>query len=115
MSELNKMQKRIVDFRDARDWKQFHNPKDMAISLNLEASELLEHFQWKDNEEISDYIKKNKPAIADELADVMYWVLLMANDMDVDITESFEKKMKHNEGKYSIEKAKGNHRKYTEL
>jgi NTP pyrophosphatase (non-canonical NTP hydrolase) len=115
MSELNKMQKRIVDFRDARDWKQFHNPKDMAISLNLEASELLEHFQWKDSEEISDHIKKNKPAIADELADVMYWVLLMANDMDVDITESFEKKMKNNEGKYSIEKAKGNHKKYTEL
>ena len=115
MSELTNMQKRIVDFRDARDWKQFHNPKDMAISLSLEAAELLEHFQWKDSKEINDYVKKNKPAIADELVDVMYWVLLMANDIDVDITECFEKKMKHNESKYSIEKARGNHKKYTEL
>lgn len=115
MSELDKMQKRVVDFRDARDWKQFHNPKDMAISLNLEASELLEHFQWKNSDEIAEHIKNNKSELADEIADVLYWVLLMANDFDVDITDSFEKKMKHNEDKYSIEKAKGNHKKYTEL
>jgi len=115
MSDIHKLQKRIVDFRDARDWKQFHNPKDMAISLVLEASELLEHFQWKTKEEIEVHLKNKKTDIADELADVLYWVLLISNDLDIDIVSEFERKMKSNESKYSVEKAKGSHNKYTEL
>lgn len=115
MSELKNMQKRIVDFRDARDWKQFHNPKDMALSLVLEATEVLEHFQWKNNYEIEEYLKINKDKLADELVDTLYWVLLMANDLDLNLQEAFEKKMKHNEKKYKVEKSKGNHKKYTEL
>lgn len=109
------MQKRIVEFRDARDWKQFHNPKDMAISLVLEASELIEHFQWKTPEEIDKHLKNNKSEVTDELVDVMYWVLLMAKDMDIDLSKGFDEKMSKNEAKYSVEKAKGNHKKYTEL
>ncbi len=115
MSDINKLIKRIADFRDARDWKQFHNPKDCAISLSLEASEVLEHFQWKSSEEIKEYVESNKGEISEELADVLYWVLLMSNDLDVDIADAFEKKMKKNEDKYPIEKAKGRHAKYTEL
>ena len=60
MSDLNDLQQKVIKFRDARDWKQFHNPKDIAISLNLEAAELLEHFQWKNNNEVTDYLKTAK-------------------------------------------------------
>jgi dCTP diphosphatase len=115
MSDLINLQKQIVEFRDARDWKQFHNPKDLAISLVLEASEVLEHFQWKSPEEIKKYIASNKSDIAEELADTLYWILLMAHDLDIDIIKASEQKMAKNDKKYSVEKAKGNHKKYTEL
>lgn len=115
MSDLSDLQKRVVEFRNMRDWKQFHNPKDMALSLVLEATEVMEHFQWKSQKEIETYLVSNKQDVSDELADVLYWVLLMSHDLDVDIIDAFEKKMQKNEAKYSVEKAKGNHKKYTEL
>jgi len=82
MSDIKKLTDKILKFRNARDWKQFHNPKDVALSLVLEASEVMEHFQWKDKEEIEEYIKTHKEHIADELADVLYWVLLMSKDLN---------------------------------
>ncbi len=115
MADINDLMKKVVDFRDARDWKQFHNPKDCAISLSLEASEVLEHFQWKSKEEIEKYIKENKSDIAEELADVLYWVLLMSNDLSINVTEAFNKKLKKNGEKYPINKAKGKHTKYNKL
>lgn len=115
MSEVNKVIEQIVKFRDARDWKQFHNPKDLAISLSLEAGEVLEHFQWKSKEEIQDYVKKNKAEIGEELADVFYYTLLMANDLDIDILKAFNKKMLQNSKKYPVKKAKGKHTKYNKL
>lgn len=115
MSELADLQKRIVEFRDARDWKQFHNPKDLALSLVLEAAEVLEHFQWKSPEEIEKHLKENKDDLGGELADTLYWVLLMAHDLDIDIEQAFISKMDKNEAKYSVEKSKGNHKKYNEL
>jgi NTP pyrophosphatase (non-canonical NTP hydrolase) len=115
MSELKKMQASILEFRKARDWKQFHNPKDCAISLSLEAAEVLEHFQWKTLEETGAYIKSNKSEISHELADVLYWVLLLAADMKIDIKKAFYEKMAMNQSKYPIAKAKGSHKKYTEL
>jgi len=110
------LQKRIAKFRDARDWKQFHNPKDVSISLLLEAAELLEHFQWKSPEEM-DKLKSTKEfeGVKEELADIYYWVLLIAHDLNVDLEKEFLKKMKQNEKKYPIKKAKGSHKKYTEL
>jgi dCTP diphosphatase len=113
MSDLEDFQKRIIAFRDARDWKQFHNMKDLAVALNLEATEVLEHFLWKTEEETQEYLKTNKQAVAEELADTFYWVLLMAYDLGIDLEETFQKKMKKNEAKYSV--AKANHKKYTEL
>ncbi len=107
--------KRIVDFRNARDWKQFHNPKDVSLSLVLEATEVMEHFQWKSKEEMEKYIISNKGDIGDELADVLYWVLLMSNDLNIDIVEALDKKMKINEAKYPVDKAKGKHTKYNKL
>jgi dCTP diphosphatase len=115
MSDLTDVQKRIIDFRDKRNWKQFHNPKDSAISLLLEASELLEHFQWKSSAEIEQHLKDRGEDVADELADVLYWVLLMAHDLDIDLASASMKKLDKNEAKYPVEKSKDNHKKYTDL
>lgn len=115
MTDLSKLQDQVVDFRDARDWKQFHNPKDMAVSLLLEASEFLEHFQWKSSREIKTHLEQKGQDVSDELADVLYWVLLIAHDMKIDLHEAFERKMAQNEEKYPISRAKGKHTKYTEL
>lgn len=106
---------RILKFRDVRNWNQFHNPKDMAISLLLESSELLEHFQWRNGKEINDHTLDSKKEIADELSDILYWVLLISNDLDIDLKNALKEKMDKNESKYPIEKSKGNHKKYTEL
>jgi NTP pyrophosphatase (non-canonical NTP hydrolase) len=115
MKNINDLTKRIITFRDARDWKQFHNPKDVALSLVLEAAEVMEHFQWKSKEEIEKYIKTNKAEIGEELADVLYWVLLMSHDLKIDILEALEKKILKNGDRYPVEKAKGRHTKYNKL
>ena len=115
MKDINDLTKRIIAFRDARDWKQFHNAKDVALSLVLEAGEVMEHFQWKNKEEIEKYIKTNKAEIGEELADVLYWVLLMSHDLKIDVLDALEEKLKKNEEKYPIEKAKGKHLKYNKL
>lgn len=115
MSDVEAFTKKIVDFRNKRKWKQFHNAKDLAISLSLEASEVLEHFQWKSKEEIELYVKTHKEEIAEELADVFYWVLLMCNDLKIDIIKASEKKLIKNSEKYPVKKSKGKHTKYTNL
>ncbi len=115
MKNVNELTEKIIAFRNARDWKQFHNLKDLALSLNLEASEVLEHFQWKNGQEIKKYLKANKAQIGEELADVMYWVLLMSHDLNIDIMETLDKKLDKNEKKSPVNKAKGNNKKYTEL
>lgn len=105
----------IIKFRDERDWKQFHHPKDVAISLLLEAAEVAEHFQWRGDIELQEYIKSHKEEIGDELADVLYWVLLMSHDMKIDLPQALEAKLKKNTKKYPVEKAKGRATKYTKL
>ncbi len=115
MSDIKKLIGEISNFRDVRDWKQFHNPKDCAISLSLEASEVLEHFQWKNPEEIKKYVETNKDEVTEELADVLYWVLLMSGDLNIDIVKAFDKKMLKNAKKYPVNKAKGKHTKYNKL
>lgn len=115
MSDIDKLRQKVVAFRDERNWKQFHNPKDLAISLVLEASELLEHFQWKNSDETRQHIKSHKTDIEDELADVLYWVLLIAHDLEIDVVAAFEKKLAKNAAKYPVAKAKDRHSKYTEL
>ena len=115
MDNIQRLTKRIVAFREARDWKQFHNPKDLALSLILEAAEVLEHFQWKNKKEIDEHAKVHKNDIGEELADVLYWVLLMSKDLKIDIAKALDKKMDQNEKKYPIGKAKGKHTKYDKL
>lgn len=115
MSDLSDLQAKVVKFRDDRDWKQFHNPKDVALSLVLEAAELMEHFQWKNHQEIDAHLANKKDDVADELSDVFYWVLLMAHDLDIELPAALTKKLAKNDAKYPVEKAKGTYKKYTEL
>jgi len=103
---------KAVAFRDARDWKQYHTPKDVAISLSLEAAELLEIFQWSgSNTQADTEEKRNK--IKEELADVLMYSLLMAHDLDMDISEIVLDKLAINEKKYPAELARGRADKYT--
>ncbi|MDD3823064.1 MAG: nucleotide pyrophosphohydrolase [Sphaerochaetaceae bacterium] len=115
MNEIKELTDLVLRFRDERNWAQFHNPKDLAISLVLEASELLEHFQWKNGDEVAHHIEAHKDRIGEELADVLYWVLLLSHDLDLDIIEAFKAKMEGNARKYPVDKARGRHEKYTEL
>lgn len=115
MEDFKHLTDLIEQFRNDRDWKQFHTPKDVAMNIVIEAGEVLEHFQWKTDEEITEYVKKHKEEIGDELSDVLHGVFLMALDLDIDLVDAFEKKMKKNEKKYPAEKVKGRNVKYTAL
>ncbi|EGO2701591.1 hypothetical protein IGL56_001805 [Enterococcus sp. DIV1316a] len=100
--------KKINQFRDDRDWRQFHNAKDLALSVSLEASELLENFQWKSSEEaIADDLEN----IKDEIADVMIYCLMLADDLGLSVEEIIKNKIKKNGEKYTIEKSKGTNKK----
>lgn len=103
---------KVLKFRDDRDWKQFHDPKDLAISISLEASELLEIFQWsRDDVYCLDKIDK----IKEELADVVNYCILMADACDLDLDKIITDKIKLNAAKYPVDKAKGTSAKYNEL
>ena len=115
MKKLKELTKKLIAFREARDWNKFHKPKDLAISLSLEASEVLEHFQWKSEKEIEEYIETQKNEIGEELADVFNWILIMSHDFGIDIVDASTRKILKNETKYPIEKAKGKHEKYNKL
>ncbi len=115
MPTMESLTKKIIAFRDARDWRQFHNPKDVAISLSLEAAELLEHFQWKSPAEIDRHVKSAKTEISEELADVLYWVLLLSHDLCINPLAAMERKLKKNAAKYPVRKARGRHTKYNKL
>lgn len=104
--------KKVLKFRDDRDWKQFHNPKDLAISISLEAAELLEVFQWSGTD-TSNAGKQEK--IREELADVVSYCILMADACGLDLDEIVQKKMQVNNQKYPVEKAKGRSDKYDKL
>ena len=102
----------IVAFRDARDWKKFHNSKDMAISISLEAAELLEVFQWS-GEDVEADTDKKVSKIKEELADVLIYSLLMGHDLGFDIYEIVKQKIDTNNRKYPVDKAYGKSDKYT--
>ena len=102
-------------FRDDRDWKKIHTPKDVAMDISIEASEVLEHFLWRKGEELDVYIKEHKEDISDELADVLHAVLILSEELEIDIFKAFEEKMKKNEAKYPVEKVKGRNIKHTML
>ncbi|MED4852859.1 nucleotide pyrophosphohydrolase [Caldifermentibacillus hisashii] len=102
----------IIQFRDERNWKQFHNPKDLAISLSLEASELLENFQWKTSD---DAVKENLVNIKDEIADVAIYTMLLSHELGINLEQAIKEKIQKNKQKYPVDKAFGSRKKYTEF
>ena len=102
----------VLKFRDDRNWKQFHNPKDLAVSISLEAAELLEVFQWSGSDTVCES-KKDK--IREELADVLNYCILMADVCGLDMDEIIQEKIKKNNAKYPVDKAKNSSKKYDEL
>ena len=108
-SDIKTLTKKIVEFTTERDWDQFHNPKDLALALSIEAAELNEVFLWKKPEEA------NIDKIKEELADVFTYAFLLADKCNLDVKEIILNKQKHNAEKYPVEKAKGVATKYTDL
>ena len=115
MSELIDLRDRLRAFAAERDWDQFHSPKNLAAALVVEAAELLEHFQWLTPAE-SDAISAEKRArVADEIADVLLYLIRIADKLDVDVLDAALNKIAANAVKYPADKARGSMRKYTEL
>ena len=108
---------RLIEFRDARDWRQFHGLKNLMLSLNLEAAELLELAQWKDDAAVEDAVRDPawRARLAEECADVLLYLLLIAERAGIDLAQAASDKIDANAAKYPIDKARGNSRKYTEL
>lgn len=109
MNYMEIITKALIDFRNERDWEQFHNPKDLALAINVEAGELLELFLWKKPEEA------NKEKVKEELADILAFSFLLAEKYGFDVKEIVLEKIKANGVKYPVEKAKGTAKKYNEL
>ena len=115
MSEISELTEKIMRFVKERDWDQFENPKDLAISIALEAGEILEHFQWKSKEEIEEYVKTHKDELSEEIADVLIYLLDFSHRLEIDVIDASHKKLAINEKKYPVEKAKGKNLKYDKL
>ncbi|KPP98375.1 MAG: putative pyrophosphatase [Bacteroidetes bacterium HLUCCA01] len=109
MSDFKKLTQKLTEFRDQRDWAQFHNPKDLAVALNIESGELLEAFLWKNAEDA------NVDKVKEELADVFAYALLLADKYQLDVYDIVAEKIERNGKKYPVDKAKGTARKYNEL
>jgi NTP pyrophosphatase (non-canonical NTP hydrolase) len=107
--------KQLIEFRRERDWEQFHNPKDIAISLTIEAAELLEWFQWRNKTEIKQMLETDKrEALEDEIADVAVYLSYLCHDLNIDIEQAIQRKMQKNAAKYPVDKVKGRADKYNE-
>jgi len=113
--EIEALTKKLIEFRDLRDWKQFHHPKDLAMALSIEVGEIMEHFRFKTNDEIKEYLKNadDKKELSHEMADVLYFLLVLANETKIDLPRALQEKLKIVEKKYPVEKCKGKPHKYT--
>ncbi|MFD0672229.1 MazG-like family protein [Cohnella sp. GCM10027633] len=109
---MEELIERIIHFRDVRNWKQFHDPKDLALSISLESSELLELFQWKNSEQA---IEQNYSNMRDEIADILIYTLTLVHDLNIDVKDAILQKIIKNAAKYPVEKSKGNSEKYRDL
>lgn len=114
---LSQLTRRLIAFRDARDWSRFHSLKNLMLSLNLEASELLELAQWKTDVEVDASLADPafKERLAEECADILNYLLLICERAGIDLAEAADAKISGNDAKYPVEKARGSAKKYTEL
>ena len=115
MTELESLRHRLREFSAARDWDQFHSPKNLAMALSAEAGELLEHFQWLTEEQSRNLEARARDAVSDEIADVLLYLVRLGDQLGIDPVAAAHRKLVENERKYPVEKARGNAKKYTEL
>jgi len=117
MVTIKDITKMILQFRDERDWKSYHTPRNLAISLIVEVGELFEHFQWRTDEEILQYVKdkEKNEKVAEELADIAIYLLLLANELGVNLEKAVIDKIEKNKKKYPVELVRGKYLKYSEL
>jgi dCTP diphosphatase len=113
--KFDKLKLRLREFADARDWNQFHTPKNLSMALTIEAAEILEHFQWLTEEQSKNLSKDKLGEVETELADTLLYLIRLADKLDIDLLKAAESKIKLNEQKYPVDKAKGNAKKYTEF
>lgn len=113
-SDIQKLIHKLVEFRDARDWKQFHNPKDLAAALSIEAAELQELFLWKSAVDLDLNLPEKKERIEEEIADIASFLLLLCNEVGVDLAKAIDRKIEKNASKYPAEKVRGSSKKYNE-
>lgn len=109
---MKQILQKLLEFREKRDWLKFHTPQNIAKSIVLEATEILEVFQWKTDDSLSE---KEKEEIGEEMADVYNWLILLSHDLNIDLEKVALKKIESNEQKYPVEKTKGIATKYTKL
>jgi NTP pyrophosphatase (non-canonical NTP hydrolase) len=116
-THVYELKEKIRDFCEARDWDQYHNAKDLATALIIEAAELLENFRWKSEKEVGELFsnEKKREGIRDEMADVLYFLVRLAQRYDIDLSEALVKKMAKNEERYPAEKFRGSNKKYNEV
>ncbi|MCW5604845.1 MAG: nucleotide pyrophosphohydrolase [Burkholderiales bacterium] len=112
---LERLRAQLAAFADARDWNQFHNPKNLAMALAGEAGELVEHFQWLTFEEAANLPRAARDEVAFECADVLLFLLRLCDKLDIDLAQAAEKKMKLNAKKYPVAKSRGRATKYDKL
>lgn len=115
MSELENLRNDLRKFSAARDWEQFHSPKNLAMALSAEAGELLEVFQWLTEEQSRNLEPKAMAAVTEEIADVLLYLVRLGDQLGVDPVAAAQRKLADNERKYPADKARGNARKYTDL
>jgi dCTP diphosphatase len=115
MNEHQAILQKIRNFRDERDWMQFHNPKNLACSISIEAAELLELFQWKTPQESENLAKEKKEELSHELADIAVYLFELCDILGIDLIKAMENKIDLNAAKYPVAKSKGSSAKYTEL
>lgn len=106
---------RIRAFRDARDWMQFHSPKELAVAITAEAGELLQHFVWQQPAQVEQRVRERLPELKDEMADVGILLFELADNLGVDLGQAMLEKLERNEIRYPVEKARGSNAKYNEL
>jgi len=112
---LDALKTRVQEFTKQRSWEQFHSPKEICNALSIEAAELLQLFLWSDGPSSIQKLEQKREAVQDETADVLYWLLQLSWQHNIDLSKALENKMLKNEQKYPVALSKGNTRKYTEL
>ena len=115
MNNIEKLEELVAQFRDERDWKQFHNPKNLSLALSVEVSELAENFLWVDNKDSINTANMKIENVKEEMADIFIYLLSLADVLNINLEEAVINKIEKNKQKYPIEKSFGNCKKYTEL